>query len=61
MNPAAVGDAAGHLRDMTWLVLIGSIFGLIGSAAGGVLGSPRVILSRHHGARVEAAERVAIL
>jgi len=50
VNPAAVGDAAGHLRDMTWLALIGSIFGLIGSAAGGMLASPRVLSSRPHGA-----------
>ena len=54
VNPAAVGDAAGHLRDMTWLALIGSIFGLIGSAAGGMLASPRVLASRHHAARADS-------
>ena len=46
VNPSAVGDAAGHLRDMAWLVLIGCLFGLIGSAAGGMLGSPRVMPRR---------------
>jgi hypothetical protein len=46
VNPSAVGDAAGHLRDMAWLVLLGCLFGLIGSAAGGMLGSPRVLPRR---------------
>jgi hypothetical protein len=54
VNPSAVGDAAGHLRDMTWLTLIGALFGLIGSAAGGMLGSPRVMPVRAHHDRVRS-------
>lgn len=54
VNPAAVGDAAGHLRDMTWLALIGCIFGLIGSAAGGMLASPRVIPPRDRDVRARS-------
>jgi len=58
VNPSAVGDAAGHLRDITWLTLIGCLFGLIGSAAGGMLGSPQVLPSRAHYERAHMRERI---
>ncbi len=58
VNPSAVGDAAGHLRDMAWLMLIGCVLGLIGSAAGGMLASPRVVRTRERVARTSTRERL---
>jgi hypothetical protein len=47
VNPTAVGDIAGHLRDATWFSLFGCLLGLAASAVGGVLAAPRMV-RRHH-------------
>jgi len=41
VNPTAVGDVAGHLRDATWFSLFGCLLGLAASAFGGLLAAPR--------------------
>ncbi|HEV7662777.1 MAG TPA: hypothetical protein VGQ62_04520 [Chloroflexota bacterium] len=45
-NPTAVGDIAGHLRDVTWGALFGCLLGLAGSALGGMVAGQRRRMTR---------------
>jgi hypothetical protein len=48
VNPTAVGDVAGHLRDATWFSLFGCLLGLAASAIGGLLAVPRATRPTPH-------------
>jgi hypothetical protein len=58
VNPAAVGDVAGHLRDATWFSLFGCLLGFAASAIGGMLAAPRATLRTAHLVRTSTEVRL---